>query len=462
MRPGAKVLALCLATCLFPKDMEEAPASVTTPAGPAAAWAAGVRALVGWLALWRSRSLGAETPEAPANVDHRRFDQTVRQVFQNLTLADSLLVELAPKRPRKLLEAAALAGLAEVIATRPERRARAVHAAVEWSKGLLSQGECGFLNALLRRSVELLPLRLGALPEPGNAGFAEALATRFSHPRWWCVRALERCGPDWTARVAESNQELPRLWIRLADARVPLEEILAAGITEALPGYGLVPQESDARLVHAWLSAGLVYAQAPAAAAAVDLLKAEPGEALLDLCSAPGGKALLMAHRVGPEGMVVAVDLPGERMRRLKRNLELRPNLRIRCLGGNVTKDLGMLLEREGLSSEFAGVLVDVPCTNTGVWRHKPDARWRITPESIEALRPVQEALLCAAAERVRPGGRLVYSTCSLDPDENGVRIAAWLASETGRSFRLVAENTVAPWEGGGDGAYAARLERVT
>jgi 16S rRNA (cytosine967-C5)-methyltransferase len=162
-----------------------------------------------------------------------------------------------------------------------------------------------------------------------------------------------------------------------------------------------------------------------------------------------------LATLVGARGSVVAVDLPGKRFSRLKDNLVRRPTLPVEALACD-------LLGAGAPPQPASHVLVDVPCSNSGVWGHKPDARWRVRPEDAEALGRVQGALLTAASRLVSGGGAVVYSTCSLDRSENEDRVRAWLGSTDGSHFRLEVERRVWAWEGGGDGAYAARLVRVS
>src|SRR5690606_2602894 len=147
---------------------------------------------------------------------------------------------------------------------------------------------------------------------------------------------------------------------------------------------------------------------------------------VLDLCSAPGGKTLQLAGRVGPEDVVVAVDLPGPRLERLRKNLSRYPQIKVKAVGAAVTRLVPEDLVAQEAPAAYDAVLIDVPCSNTGVLRHRVDAKWRLKPSDLEALPRLQLALLRRAAACVRPGGRMVYSTCSLEAEENEDVIAAF------------------------------------
>jgi 16S rRNA (cytosine967-C5)-methyltransferase len=204
--------------------------------------------------------------------------------------------------------------------------------------------------------------------------------------------------------------------------------------------------------------AGLAYVQDPGTRCAVDLLDPQPGETLLDLGAAPGGKTLLRADRAGT-GRVVAFDLPGERLVRLRANLAAGGRTAAVVAEGNLFEEPGLALARHGQPISYSGVLLDAPCSNTGVMRHRVDVKWRLQEGDFSRHARQQAALVAAAARLVEPGGRLVYSTCSIDPEENERVVAAFL--ERAGGFRLEAQVSARPWECGHDGAAAFRLRRT-
>lgn len=193
--------------------------------------------------------------------------------------------------------------------------------------------------------------------------------------------------------------------------------------------------------------------QDPGTRIAVDLLDPKPGERILDACAAPGGKTVQIAWR-GAE--VTACEVNPKRRRRLEENLA-----RLK-LGVEVIPELPSLPENFQLSTSnfklFHKVLVDAPCSNTGVLRRRPDARWNWSEEKLAALVKLQAEILDACAPRVAPGGLLVYSTCSNEPEENEVQVTAFLARHP--DFSLEESRESLPFESGTDGAFAARLRR--
>ena len=189
--------------------------------------------------------------------------------------------------------------------------------------------------------------------------------------------------------------------------------------------------------------------QGEAALRAAELVQAEPGERILDIAAAPGGKTLVMA---GSGAEVLAVDVRPRRLEKLPSAIQrLQPSGVVRMAAMDGDTGLG--------ETAFDAVLLDAPCSNTAVLAGRPGARWRFGPASLRALTELQSRLLVCAARRVRPGGRLVYSTCSLEPEEGQRMISAWLAQNAG--WDLEEEHTLYPSTqvgGPADGGYAARL----
>ena len=183
--------------------------------------------------------------------------------------------------------------------------------------------------------------------------------------------------------------------------------------------------------------------QDPGTRRAIELLDPRPAERILDACAAPGGKTVQIAWR---GASVVACEVNPKRRRRLEENLA-----RLK-LGVEVIPELPA-------SQTFDKVLVDAPCSNTGVLRRRPDARWNWNGEKLAALVKLQSEILDACASRVAPGGVLVYSTCSNEPEENEAQVAAFLARHP--DFSLEESRESIPFESETDGAFAARLRRT-
>jgi len=187
--------------------------------------------------------------------------------------------------------------------------------------------------------------------------------------------------------------------------------------------------------------------QDPGTRLAIDLLDPKPGEAVLDACAAPGGKTAQIAWR---GATVTACEVNPKRRRRLEANLARLG------LAGKVTVINELALSG---NSPYQKVLVDAPCSNTGVLRRRPDARWNWTKDKLAMLVKLQSQILDVAAKLVAPGGRLVYSTCSNEPEENTEQIAAFLQRHP--EFALAETKESVPVETGYDGAFAAALTRA-
>ena len=220
-------------------------------------------------------------------------------------------------------------------------------------------------------------------------------------------------------------------------------------------------------------------------------LDPRPGQTVLDLCAAPGGKLTYIAQLMGNQGRIVARDLDPHRIKLIEDNCArlgvtcvevspgsagvspataARPSDRSnegteKALEENPDAPLGTPEERRERRApvlpdhKFDRILVDAPCSNTGVMRRRVDLRWRLSPQEIERLRTMQLELLRAAAPQLQPGGTLVYSTCSLEPEENRQLISTFLNTDPG--FKLETERELLPFSDVADGAYAAKLRRA-
>ena len=202
---------------------------------------------------------------------------------------------------------------------------------------------------------------------------------------------------------------------------------------------------------------GLFYIQDPSTLLAVRELNPQPGETILDLCAAPGGKLTYIAQRMRNEGKIIGHDTFPDRLKLIEENctrLGVTIAQTVLPPGAPKPSEGGSTFDPRSLS--FDRVLVDAPCSNTGVMRRRVDLRWRIRPEEIDRLRATQLELLRQAAALAKPGGTLVYSTCSLEPEENENVVKEFLARELW--FQLENQRELIPFVDGTDGAYVARL----
>jgi len=196
---------------------------------------------------------------------------------------------------------------------------------------------------------------------------------------------------------------------------------------------------------------GFFYVQDPSTLLAVRELAPQPGETILDLCAAPGGKTTLIAQLMNNQGRITAIDLSAERLNLVMENCT---RLGVSCVETSPTSTFSPL------TSHFDKILLDAPCSNTGVMRRRVDLRWRIQPQEIERLCKTQLELLNIAAPQLKPAGILIYSTCSLEPEENSEVVKTFLGGHP--EFQLEAEREILPFADKTDGAYVAKLRRAS
>jgi 16S rRNA (cytosine967-C5)-methyltransferase len=348
----------------------------------------------------------------------------------------------------------------------------AVHSTVETAKALRYEDQAGFINAVLRTALRDTDSLRTALAELKMTNPAAG----WSHPEWLVTRWQERYGPEQTLKLLEWNNSPAKVFARANSLKVDPARLLEFWRSDNVT-YNFVFQDwLEENLMFEFkthppiedmrsFKNGFFYVQDPSTLFAVDLLAPKPGERVLDLCAAPGGKTTYIAQRMKNEGTVVATDSSSDRLELLKENCN---RLGATCVEicrsrGDETQTSSSpanlrLLTSSPTSEKFDRVLVDAPCSNSGVLRRRVDLRWRVKPEELERLRKEQLELLRRAAALVKPGGVVVYSTCSLEPEENAGVVEAFLQDNA--TFTLDESGDVLPMRDGFDGAYAARLVR--
>ena len=333
----------------------------------------------------------------------------------------------------------------------------------------------GLVNAVLRRlATEHERIPLPTLEDDPVGHLTHALSV----PTWIAERWVARFGPEDAAALAAASNAPPPLTVRVNPQRTDVETLLGA-VRDAFPDAArcriardgvLLGRRGNPALEPTFL-AGHFTVQDEAAQLVVGLLDPRPGERVLDVCAAPGGKATGIAERVGAGGQVLALDRNARRLglvRRATRRLGLS---NVEC----VQRDATRTLAGAAAPGAFDRVLVDAPCSGLGTLRRNPDARWRVGPTDPARLAEIQTAILRNAAVAVKPGGTLVYSTCTVLPEENEGVVEHFLKSTPDFApvgFDRIPEEVrpVADAEGflrcfphihDADGFFAVRLERV-
>ncbi len=332
----------------------------------------------------------------------------------------------------------------------------AVSTTVELARATGGERAARFTNAVLRG--------VGGRAAPPAAALDPAahLASRASHPEWLVRRWLARVGEEETRALLEWNNRRPSLVLQ--PARLPLEELQrllwsgGVGVTRAPHDAGLIVEPCRPADLPGYAE-GAFIVQDSAQALVARFAGCPPGALVYDACAAPGGKAIALGRVAG---RVLAGELRRSRARRLAENLR-------RAGGGREQVIVASALAPPCRAVDLA--LLDAPCLGTGTLARHPDARWRVGPDALARLAAEQARLLDTVAAVVRPGGWLVYATCSLEPEENEAQVNGFLARHT--HFRRdpipmpeellspAGDLVLLPQRHGTDGAYAARLRRV-
>jgi 16S rRNA (cytosine967-C5)-methyltransferase len=351
----------------------------------------------------------------------------------------------------------------------------AVDEAVRCVHALGAERASGLVNAVLRRfSSELSRMEPPALEADPLGHLTHAL----SMPPWLAETWLRLFGADEAAALCRALNEVPPRTVRANRLRTTREALLAELLTRhptasacrIAPDGVVLGRRGDPGRDPAFLE-GRCTVQDEASQLVVELLDPRPGEAVLDTCAAPGAKSTAIAERVGPDGRVLALDRHPRRLGLLRRDARRLGLENVRTQARDASAPLGDLVE----SGLFDRALVDAPCSGLGALRRNPDLRWRVQPQDVAKLADAQRAILEQAVSCLRVGGTLVYSTCTLLPEENEAVVHGLLASRPDLRVApreaLPASLTPALGEDGflrclphrhdTDGFFAARLERI-
>lgn len=335
------------------------------------------------------------------------------------------------------------------------------HAAVATSVALArdavpsarAQGAGGFVNGVLRGLDRLLTGDGPPWPDPVGDPVGHLVLTT-AHPRWVVTDLLDRFGPVRTEAILLADDEPPGLTLRatgdrdallaeLHDAGVPAT---AGGAPDAVRAPGVDPRRLDA------VAAGRAVPQDEASQRVVLSADVRPGDRVLDLCAGPGGKTTYLAAKVGPAGPpVTAVELHPHRAA-MVRDAARRQGCAVEVLVGDA------LVPPLPVDARFDVVLLDAPCTGLGTGRRRPEVRWRRTPQDATDLAALQGRLLRAAADRLAPGGRLVYSVCTWTEAETDAVADGFVAERS--DLHAVSRVQLLPDRDDTDGMFIAVWQR--
>jgi len=339
-----------------------------------------------------------------------------------------------------------------------------VDSAVNLTKQVLNRKASGLTNAVLRNLIRTLERDVD-----WNQDLMKK-AKWHSVPKWLQSRWRTQFGEKGMYALCGTFNQSPNTFIRVNTSIISLEEIqneLSSLDIKSKNVYGpflKIDSGAGKILFTEFFKNGTISIQNPGAGALVDLLDLQYGDFVLDVCAAPGTKSLYMAEKVGESGKVFASDADKDRVNRGKNDMGRHGHKSIEWSVKNATKNSFPVSDK---------ILIDVPCSGTGVMRRKPDIRWRRQENDIQSFSTLQSKMLNHMSQFLNPGGTLVYGTCSLEPEENWNVVEQFL--KLNPSFRLVASNSDLPEEWindngclqtfphvhGVDGMFAAKITRT-
>ncbi|MFA5239666.1 MAG: 16S rRNA (cytosine(967)-C(5))-methyltransferase RsmB [Phycisphaerae bacterium] len=377
----------------------------------------------------------------PQTDEKQRATDLVLGSIRNRPALDMVITKLADcpiKRiPSKLLNVIRV-GTYELIYSPQTPEYSIVNDAVENAKAVAGKKQTAFVNAVLRQITRHLRNRqiplsqadaqktmpqssstgcefdIDILPNPKNSP-ADFLSVAFSLPSWLIKSWLDEHGPELTKQICLAGNRRPSIYIRPNTLKTTSQKLLEKLQTEnidaeAVPDSEMIRIKSPKAVTKLpYFDKGLFSIQDITAAQPVQLLQPKPDWTILDLCAAPGTKTTQLAELTGDKATITATDIDGKRLKKVKENIA-----RLGIKGVTVTE-----YEKLSENSQFDAVLLDVPCSNTGVLAKRPEVRLRITPKTITKLTKTQTELLEYAASMIKPNGKICYSTCSIQRAEN-------------------------------------------
>jgi 16S rRNA (cytosine967-C5)-methyltransferase len=412
---------------------------------------------------------------ADANELEPRERSQVREYVQNILRRRSYLdfiidefssIKVEEMKPR--LKNVLRLGLYELLFMGGTPDYATINESVELIKYTLGSKAGDLVNAILRN----IQRDIKNLPKPAFKDRTKLVATTFSHPEWMVKRWVNRFGEREAFQLMQANNQRPNYYVRVNNLRTKtsnfklrMEKLdIEFEESEWLPGYFKV--DSVAPFISkGLLKKGICLVQDIAAGFAPTILEPMPGETIYDLCAAPGTKSIVMSDMMEATGSITAVDVNPGRLELLAQSAMdyQAENIRIRQ---DDVRELNLKLAD--------GVLLDAPCTGTGVLSKRADLRWKRTEEELENSIKLQEELLDEAANHVTRGGRLVYSTCSIEPEENWDQIQKFLDKYDNYELEpldeflpeeVLTEGGLAyqtlPHKHGCDGHFGVRMKRI-
>lgn len=384
-------------------------------------------------------------------VDRGLAKELLFGTLRHLSFLDKIIDELRKKGSLKMSARCLLRlGVYQIFQTKI-----ADHAAVHETVNLARKHERPLVNAILRNAIRQQENFVG---KSKNWTPAE----RYSHPAFLIERWTAEFGEDTAAALCEWNNTPPPVYARIHDEegyherlnRVQSETVQgtvgdSTGYSpEPVAGFPEFIKLPSGPLPTEWIESGTIYIQDPSTSLACWLLAPQPDELILDACAAPGGKTIQLASMAPAGTKIIATDSNPKRIERMEENFSRMQ------IEGVTTREVDWTRPSQKQLTElprFDAILLDVPCSNTGVMRRRVDVRWRLRPSDFAELAALQLKILKNTMRVLKPDGRIVYSTCSIDPEENRKLVESC-------GLKIVEIRETVPWKDGVDGAFTVLL----
>ena len=417
--------------------------------------------------------------------EKQRATDLVFGTIRNRCAIDMIIAEFADcpteRIPAKLLNIIRI-GVYELIYSPATAEYAVVNEAVENAKTIAGTKQAGFVNAVLRQIIRHIKNRQVPLSQadaertlPATASTscefdirflpvpeqkpADYLSSAFSLPKWLVADWLAEFGLEKTKQICSASNRRASIYIRPNRLKTTTQEITEkfhqAGIDFEIVDGSMMKIKSPAAVTQLpGFAEGMFVVQDITASQPVSILKPQPGWTILDLCAAPGVKTTQLAEFTGDKAKIIATDIDSRRLKKVKENT-------VRLGIGSVGIIAYEQLRRKAAEiAPFDAVLLDVPCSNTGVLSKRPEARYRVNPKAVKELAKTQSKLLGTAAKMLKPNGKICYSTCSIQKDENRRLVKDFLQKNP--NFKLGFEQLTLPSaeKFDCDGGYVAMIVR--
>lgn len=394
-------------------------------------------------------------------IDRHLVQEMVFGVARNLMLLDTWIDEKANQAPGKTRARNMLRlGLYQLAFMDRIPDHAAVHETVATARQLGLHTQAGFINAILRGFLRQKDRHLEDL----NQWKSTQPHLAWSHPEWLAHKWNKAFGNENAARLLQWNNAIPDIYVRWNPLKGSLDQLESMWKEERVSSKAVTfpwtegthlfqithfpcsPEKLDS------FQRGLFYVQDPSTLLAVKQLDPRPEMRILDYCAAPGGKTCAMAAAMNQTGQILATDPDPGRLRRLKDNIN-----RLGVKNASLAENPSVAPDAD--ESLYDAILVDAPCSNTGVMRRRLDVRWRLTEDEIRNITEQQAGILQKTSTYLKPGGKIVYSTCSLEADENVEIVQQFLNDNP--TFEAGDQQQLTPFEHGVDGAFVAVLRKT-